>query len=56
MIYIRDEAGRITEYQNYGADGTLSWRMVCTFDQDGDPIREEYFDGDGNLTMVYEYE
>ena len=56
MIYIRDEAGRITEYQNYGGDGTLSWRMVCTFDQDGDPIREEYFDGEGNLTMVYEYE
>lgn len=56
MIYIRDEAGRIAEYQNYGGDGTLSWRMVCTFNQDGDPIKEEYFDGDGNLTMVYEYE
>ena len=56
MLYIRDEAGRLTENRCYYSNGLLFWRMERTYGEDGQVLTEAYYDADGNLTHVDEYE
>ena len=56
LTYTYDEAGRETGYRWYYADGSLYQQRVYTRDGDGNILKEEYFDGAGDLTHVYEYE
>lgn len=56
LLYIRDDSGRILENQCYYPDGTLSWKMVSTYDEYGEILMESYFDGEGNLYHVDQYE
>jgi len=39
-----------------GEDGTLSWKMVRIYDEYGEILMESYFDGEGNLYHVDQYE
>jgi hypothetical protein len=56
MLYIRDEAGRLTENLCYYGNGQPFWRMERTYDESGRVLTEAYYDADGNLTHVDEYE
>ena len=49
-------AAREIGYRWYYADGSLYQQRVYTRDGDGNILKEEYFDGAGDLTHVYEYE
>ena len=56
LTYTYDEAGWEIGYRWYYADGSLYQQRVYTRDGDGNILKEEYFDGAGDLTHVYEYE
>lgn len=55
-IYSYNDAGKCVERCTYYHDGTLFQREVITYDENGKTLKQEFFDADGNLTRVYEYE
>lgn len=43
------ENGKLMEYTNYGADGKPSYTYKMVYDENGNKIREDRYDGSGNL-------
>ena len=47
--------GKLSQYAHYNADGTLSYTIKYFYDADQNKIREERYDGDGNLVNTTLY-